>query len=106
LVERVHPNTGLASPNAEEALSLLSIKERLSRQLIEGVADRFLEFGVGKDGTGTVVIRCGEMGAYIRSRDRNGRWIAAFWGQEDVDRVVDVTGSGKRTPLGICLIRF
>jgi hypothetical protein len=45
------------------------------------------------DGTGCIVIRCGEMGAYVKSRVREGVWVDAFWNShEDFKRIVDVTG--------------
>ena len=48
--------------------------------------------GVGPGGTGAVIIRSGGMGAYVSTRAKGGRWVPAFWGAEDVGRVVDVTG--------------
>jgi len=90
--------TGLTlpnSPNAEEALSLLSIPLPPTKTMIEKATDDFLGIGVGKGGNGWVVIRCGELGAYIKSRETKGQWVEAFW-TEDVDKVVDVTGAFLR----------
>jgi len=83
------------SPNAEEALSLLSVKGPPSKQLVEQVAARFLEYGVGREGKGAVVIRSGEMGAFVRTRGGAGKWVSAFWTEEHTDKVVDVTGAGN-----------
>ena len=56
-----------------------------------------MEFGVGEGGTGHVIIRSGELGAYVKSQAREGKWIEAFWSSElgDGDRIVDVTGAGN-----------
>ena len=88
--------TGLAlfnSPNAEEALSLLSFPLPPTKKTIEKATDEFLAIGVGKEGSGWVIIRCGPLGSYMRSRVTKGKWIEAFWAEEDVDKVVDVTGA-------------
>ena len=63
-----------------------------TKELIEQACLRFLEYGVGPGGSGTVIIRSGHLGAYIASRARRGRWIPAFWGADDAEKVVDVTG--------------
>lgn len=80
------------SPNAEEALSLLSIKECPNRQNVESAARQFLDFGVGHGGRGAVVIRSGALGAYTVRREHGGRWTVAYWTSEDSEKVVDVTG--------------
>ena len=77
-----------SSPNAEEALSLLSISLPPTKAAIEKAADRFLELGPKE----AVVIRSGDMGAYVLTRERPGEWIPAFWGSQDMKEVVDVTG--------------
>jgi sugar/nucleoside kinase (ribokinase family) len=78
------------SPNAEEALALLSIPSPPTKSSIERACEAFLDFGVGPSGTGWVIIRSGSMGAYIASRSRPGAWIDAYWRTDE--RVVDVTG--------------
>ena len=64
--------------------------------MIEKATDDFLDIGVGKEGSGWVLIRCGALGAYIKSRTTKGQWIEAFWTEEDLDKVVDVTGAFLR----------
>ncbi|EKM59724.1 uncharacterized protein PHACADRAFT_250406 [Phanerochaete carnosa HHB-10118-sp] len=83
------------SPNADEALSLLSMQGTPTKATVEEAAQRFLDMGVGADGKGTVIIRSGAMGAHILTREGGGRWIPAFWGPEDVNKVVSVTGAGN-----------
>lgn len=78
------------SPNAEEALSLLSIPLPATKPSIEEACARFLDLGVGPDGSGWVIIRSGSMGAYVASRGHQGQWIEAYW--TDATQVVDVTG--------------
>ena len=60
---------------------------------IEEAAAKFLDYGVGGSGTGSVIIRSGALGAYAVSRTTKGRWVEAFWGPNDLHRVVDVTGT-------------
>ena len=81
------------SPNAEEVLSILSLHTQPKRWAIEQAADTFLEFGIGKERSGCIIIRCGEMGAYVKSHAKEGMWIDAFWNiHQDSQRIVDVTG--------------
>ncbi|OSX60360.1 hypothetical protein POSPLADRAFT_1147632 [Postia placenta MAD-698-R-SB12] len=86
----------ILSPNAEEAMSLLSMTGAPTKSLVETACARLLDYGVGQDGTGTVIIRSGAMGAYVASRSKPGRWVPAFWTSEDASKhVVDVTGAGN-----------
>ncbi|KAF8633672.1 hypothetical protein AX15_001283 [Amanita polypyramis BW_CC] len=91
---RVLPDISILSPNAEEALSLLSIPLPPLKQTIEAAADRLLTYNIG-GGSGWVIIRSGAMGAYAKSREVDGRWIDGFWTPQDGSRVVDVTGAGN-----------
>ncbi len=86
------------SPNAEEALSLLADPSPVSKSSIEQACKSFLDFGVGPEGTGAVVIRSGSLGAYVASRSQPGTWIEAYWRTEE--RVVDVTGDFLFPPNG------
>jgi hypothetical protein len=79
------------SPNAEEALSLLSLPKLPTKQLVEHAASKFVDIGVGQCGAGCVIIRSGAMGAYVATRAKGGRWIDAFWA-DNTDKVIDVTG--------------
>ncbi|KAG5654465.1 hypothetical protein H0H81_001964 [Sphagnurus paluster] len=68
-----------------------------TRTLIEEATDRFLEYGVGAAQKGWVIIRSGELGAYVKNLEGPGKWVQAFWSynSEDITRVVDVTGAGN-----------
>jgi len=80
------------SPNAEEALGLVSIPLPVTHAKVEEAAKMLLDHGVGEGGQGSVIIRSGALGAYTVSRSTKGRWVEAFWGPNDLHRVVDVTG--------------
>jgi hypothetical protein len=80
------------SPNAEEALALLSLPLPPTKKIIEEAAHKFLELGVGIDGKGCVIIRSGNMGACVALKDKPTRWVPAFWTSKDEHKVVDVTG--------------
>ncbi|KAJ4492943.1 Ribokinase-like protein [Lentinula edodes] len=90
---RVLPSIDILSPNAEEALSLLSIPimRPISKSLVEEAANRFIQLGV-KD---AVIIRSGELGAYVLRRKTGGKWVDAFWTKADASKIVDVTGAGN-----------
>jgi sugar/nucleoside kinase (ribokinase family) len=96
-LKQVLSRIDILSPNAEEALGLLSIDKagEHDRSVIESAAARFLSFGVGEHGSGHVIIRCGAMGAYgatLRDQRMQGWWTPAYWTPKDTDAVVDVTG--------------
>ena len=81
------------SPNADEALSLLSMPQPPTKKVIEEACSRLLEFGVGSKGKGHVIIRSGALGAYVATRDKPGFWVDAYWADADIGKVVDVTGT-------------
>jgi hypothetical protein len=49
-------------------------------------------FGLESQTKMKVIIRSGEMGAYIKDSEDAGLWIDAYWGINDISKVVDVTG--------------
>ncbi|KAI0663092.1 Ribokinase-like protein [Cubamyces menziesii] len=92
----VLPYISVLSPNADEALSLLSMPLPPTKELVEEACRRFLDIGVGPNGTGAVVIRSGAMGACVAQREQALVWVDAYWsGPESLDKVVDVTGAGN-----------
>jgi hypothetical protein len=62
-----------------------------TKPLIEQACKTFLDFDVGLGGAGWVIIRSGELGAFIACRSQPGRWIDPYWTIDE--RVVDVTGN-------------
>jgi len=65
----------------------------VTRAKIEEATAKFLDYGIGDGGEGSIVIRSGALGAYVASRTTEGRWVEAFWGPNDLHHVVDVTGT-------------
>jgi hypothetical protein len=58
--------------------------------MIEYACKTFLDSGVGPGGAGWVIIRSGDIGAFIACRSQPGKWIDPYWRTDK--RVVDVTG--------------
>lgn len=86
----------ILSPNAVEALTILSMPvENVTRARIEDACSQLLEMGVGKEGKGAVIIRSGELGAYVKQVERGGLWVDAYWGGDRAEKVVDVTGKRR-----------
>ncbi|OCH94244.1 Ribokinase-like protein [Obba rivulosa] len=91
---KVLPYISILSPNAEEALSLLSIPQPSTKALIEEAGNKLLELGVGDAGCGHVIVRSGHLGAFVATRERS-EWVDAYWTEHDAGKVVDVTGAGN-----------
>ena len=66
-----------------------------SKDTVEEAARKFLEFGIGKDKLGWVIIRSGELGAYVISQNFPGKWVDAYWRPDEAHQVVDVTGEAS-----------
>lgn len=66
---------------------------------IETLALKVLSSGVGPDGNGVVVIRAGENGCLVQSRDIGPKWLPPFYvaamQEEQASGVVDPTGAGN-----------
>jgi hypothetical protein len=92
-----HERADNERPNHEE---LLAIYGQVSSSETETIADlvepliRHLvnDIGVGRDGEGAVVVRCGRHGSCVGTKKRGIKWFPAFFAPEDTDRVVDVSG--------------
>ena len=80
------------SPNHLELLSLFDLpRNKFLRSTIENIAHRCLQNGVGQKGNGVVVVRCGELGCMLASRNGEFVWKAPYHREE----VVDTTGAGN-----------
>lgn len=73
---------------------MLSVNSSPTKESIEQAANKFLEFGIGKNGAGCVIIRSGAMGAYTTTRNKGGQWVDPFW-TNNTEKVVDVTGESR-----------
>ena len=100
------PKIAILSPNAIETCSLLSLVpadgEEPSKQIIEDAADILYGFGAESQCIIKVIIRSGELGAYVKDSDDPGLWIDAYWGMNDDGKVVDVTGQFEDVGNGPC----
>lgn len=88
------------SPNHLELAAFFgkSLSASQDKHVIEQLVLRFIDSGVGRDGRGTVIVRAGEHGCVIGSRDLPPRWLPPFYdstsGKQHV-KVVDPTGAGN-----------
>ncbi|OJT10494.1 hypothetical protein TRAPUB_12932 [Trametes pubescens] len=95
-LKEVLSDISILSPNAEEAFSLLSMPLTTTKEAVEEACRRYLDMGIGPNGTGHVIIRSGALGACVAQRGQPLTWIDAYWsGPEGASRVVDVTGAGN-----------
>jgi sugar/nucleoside kinase (ribokinase family) len=88
------------SPNHLELVALFGEFETASNDSqIEILALKFLASGVGPTGKGAVVIRAGENGCLVQSRNIGLNWLPPFYiagmGEETTMKVVDPTGAGN-----------
>jgi len=87
------------SPNHLEFLQTFGSRDgdelpaEFDRAKIEELVLRVLESGVGRDGEGAAVIRCGEHGCMVAARSYSIRWFPAF--HSEASRVSDATGAGN-----------
>ncbi|KAH7100627.1 Ribokinase-like protein [Auriculariales sp. MPI-PUGE-AT-0066] len=94
---KILPDIHILSPNADEALSLLSesILGPLTRDTIEQAAYALLKHGVKE----AVIIRAGATGVFVLVRGaKEAYWVPAFWSEDNPEaknKVVDVTGAGN-----------
>jgi len=87
------PKIDILSPNAIEALTILSMPVKyVTRAMVEDACSQFLAMGVGKEGKGAVIIRSGELGAYVKQVGKDGLWVDPYWGENRPEKIVDVTG--------------
>ncbi|CAI7652638.1 unnamed protein product [Penicillium viridicatum] len=70
-----------------------------NRSEIERLGSKFLASGVGPEGKGAVIIRAGENGCFVQSRNITSQWLPPFYtadmAKEYASKVVDPTGAGN-----------
>lgn len=104
-------NSADRSPNHDELLSLFSVDrpdgsdERGTRRSIETLLLALLDFGIGPQGQGCVVVRSGRLGACVGTRARGLQWVPAFYCHKRQDHVVDVTGGERQSQSKIDISR-
>ncbi|CAO2653780.1 Nn.00g031910.m01.CDS01 [Neocucurbitaria sp. VM-36] len=67
-------------------------RDSVDFRLIEQLCDQWLESGVGADGHGGVVVRCGKDGCLV-TRKGLRKWLPAY--HQSAEKVVDPTGGGN-----------
>lgn len=89
------------SPNHLELAKLFSQAPgaAFSKGMIEEPVSKILDSGVGPDGTGVVIVRAGEHGCLVQSRDIPPKWLPPFYRSGFVSSkdspIVDPTGAGN-----------
>ncbi|KAJ5641905.1 hypothetical protein N7490_005905 [Penicillium lividum] len=89
------------SPNHLELAKIFSQAPQaaFSKSRIQGLASKLLDRGVGPDGAGVVVVRAGEHGCLVQSRNISPKWLPPFYESNSVEgkasSVVDPTGAGN-----------
>ncbi|KAK7757440.1 hypothetical protein SLS62_000455 [Diatrype stigma] len=76
----VHPGSDLAAS--------------FDRSVVEMYAQRIVDHGIGQEGRGTAVIRCGEHGCLVSSSSYGPRWFPTYYDPSS-PKVVDTTGAGN-----------
>ena len=89
-------------PNHEELLAIYDQPCTIStfqelQERISPVIHHLLEVvGVGPNGQGAVIVRCGRHGSCVGTKSRGIKWFPAYFTEKDGGRVIDVSG-GKST---------
>lgn len=66
--------------------------DRVDFRAIEELSSQWLESGIGPDGNGGAVVRCGKDGCFVARRGER-KWMPAY--HQSADRVIDPTGGGN-----------
>ncbi|KAF2089688.1 MAK32-like protein, partial [Saccharata proteae CBS 121410] len=88
----------VVSPNHGElggffGVSTVQANGDVDRAAVEQCCEAWLASGIGANGKGAVVVRCGKDGCYVATRQRS-RWLPAVHGDRP-EKVVDPTGGGN-----------
>ncbi|EEU36857.1 uncharacterized protein NECHADRAFT_81108 [Fusarium vanettenii 77-13-4] len=85
------------SPNHLELQALAHGKSEnllsFSKELIQEYAQVFLNAGIGREGRGAIVVRCGEHGCLTMTKD-DALWLPSFYAAAS-SKIVDTTGAGN-----------
>ncbi|PWN34368.1 Ribokinase-like protein [Meira miltonrushii] len=98
---KVSKSVSVLSPNHEEAASLLGVKlsKEVSMSSIEDLATQlYHRIRDDQDSDGSVPIICiraGALGSLVCLQNADLHWIPAFHTNDQVDKIVDVTGAGN-----------
>jgi len=67
-------------------------KDHVNYRMIESLCGQWLESGIGADGKGGIVVRCGKDGCLVARRGLR-KWMPAY--HQSAERVIDPTGGGN-----------
>jgi sugar/nucleoside kinase (ribokinase family) len=67
-------------------------KDHVDFRMIEDLCNQWLESGVGSDGNGGVVVRCGKDGCLVMRKGLR-KWLPAY--HQSAEKVIDPTGGGN-----------
>ena len=80
------------SPNHFELLSLFDFpRNAFHKTIVEDITNRCLQDGIGPMADGVIVVRCGEHGCMLVSRNTEYVWKALY----HKGKIVDITGAGN-----------
>lgn len=86
----------VVSPNNSELGGFFGKKtdgeHQVNFRAVEGLCDQWLESGIGPDGNGGVVVRCGKDGCLVARKGMHS-WLPAY--HQSADKVIDPTGGGN-----------
>ncbi|WWD07152.1 hypothetical protein V865_005249 [Kwoniella europaea PYCC6329] len=108
-LEKIVPFIEVLSPNHEEIFSILGISpmkitDPRLRTTVEEVIKHFIyTVGIGKNGKGIMIVRCGKLGSCVGTKDKGLKWCPAYFQEgESKSKVKDVTGAGNSFLGGYC----
>ena len=85
-------------PNHEELLAIYDQPCTIAtfqelQEVISPLIHHLLDVvGVGRNGGGAVVVRCGRHGSCVGTKSKGIKWFPAYFTEKDSGRVVDVSG--------------
>ncbi len=74
------------------SIPVTELDDRSTRPTVERLIRYLLSLGVGRDGQGIVVVRCGRLGSCVGTSRRGLHWVPAYFRGPEQVRVKDVTG--------------
>lgn len=84
----------VCSPNHEELGAFFDFKHKdgVDLQAVQTQSNKFLARGIGRNGDGAIVVRCGKEGCFVASLEER-KLLPAYY--RNAERVVDPTGGGN-----------
>jgi hypothetical protein len=92
-------------PNHEELLAIydqpctISTFQELQERISPVIHHLLDVVGVGSNGQGAVVVRCGRHGSCVGTRAKGIKWFPAYFTEKDGGRVIDVSGGNSNSSM-------